>query len=81
MDLVEVNKSGVTRSSNATSESSAEVNFLRSGVNEFEMYSKSFPFSRVLKRQRLESLRAQVEHKKVLLKVSRRELMEMFSLV
>ena len=34
MDLVEVNKSGVTRSSNATSESSAEVKFPRSGVGD-----------------------------------------------
>lgn len=80
MDLAEVNQSGVTRSSTASSESSSEVSvthrtssclILNTSFNSF--------FSRALKRHRLESSRARAEHRKAWPRVSRRRSTETHS--
>lgn len=87
MDVVEVNQSGVTKSSTASSQSSSEVNkilfCLRAGDKKFQLISlrnKTF-FSRALKRQQLASSRVQAEQQKVSPKVSKRKSREMFNLV
>lgn len=83
MDLAEVNQSGVTKSSTASSESSAEVSVylqVSSGYQIFRFFHQRF-FSRALKRQRLALLRAQADRKKALLKVPRSKLVKTFKLV